>query len=108
MRNGSCGLSGNASRAIETEERAGGVASLDDAVGKEGYFVPRGELQIGFPVVCFGDEPEREAEAEVDFAAIQVRGEMAGIGESGDAVASDTGAKAGDEAAVDCAGELGI
>jgi len=92
-------------RAVEAEEFALRVLGLDNSVGVEGEAAAGGEIEAGDGVAGVGLDAEGQCAGELDFIAVEVGREMAGVGDGDKAVGGDAGDESGGEAAAAAADE---
>src|ERR1700722_1467852 len=104
MGNGFGGLSAERCAALKAEERAGFVAGLNYAVGEKSELLRGGQLEGRFGVDRVGGDAERETTLKLQFFAVDVRWNVARVGDGERAVSVGAEDEAGCEAAV-AAGE---
>ena len=99
------GLRGQAAGALEAEEFAFLVLGFDYTVGVEGQAAAVGQMEAGCFVIADGNHAKGKRAGEFDLLAVEVGGEVAGIGDGDPAIGGDMGHEGGGESAVAAANE---
>ena len=80
------GLIADDLRALETEEFALLVRSLDNAIGDEGQPVAGSQIVVGFGIAAIRKNAQRQAGIDGQFFSVEIRSQVPSVGEGHGAV----------------------